>query len=181
MGHTKPNMRLFISSLTHLGLASASSQLSDIVKSKEEATEQLVSRERRDIDPDTWCRSELKGPKCWAEFTETVWQPGRLFGRGNSVSRKEGRQLYWCVKRCTTSNGFLDFAGQAYEEKREKREEYQEVSGDKRKFVTGCPQCCKFIPDQLKNLQKVQKACPEQKRTTTTTEEPTTPTEQTQA
>merc|ERR1719378_102116 len=141
-------------SLTLIGFASA--DLGDIVKSKQDANE--VFRVKRGIfDSDTWCKNNLKAPECWSEFTENVWQPLRP---NNAVSRKEVRGLYWCVKKCTVKNFFLDFAGQSYEEKREKREEFLEVQPDAAKrFVTGCPKCCKKIPSQFHDLHKVQRAC----------------------
>merc|ERR1711879_107026 len=157
--HTHTHSQIKIMKFLSLALIGyASADLSDFLKTKEEANQHL-SREKRGLDPDTFCGNELKAPKCWEEFAEVVWKP-RIKTSKNMVSRKEGWPLYKCVKLCTSKDGLQDFVGTAYEEKREKREEHFEAQAIDRKFITGCPQCCEFIPDPVRDLAKVQKACP---------------------
>merc|ERR1711936_1083580 len=136
--HTYNNIMKFLS-LALIGYASA--DLSDFLNTKEEASQHLV-REKRGVDPDAWCKNDLKAPKCWEEFTETVWKP-RIITSKNMVSRKEGWKLYSCVKKCTIADGAKDLIGKAYEENREKQEsvffsqeDFLESRAAERKFVT---------------------------------------------
>merc|ERR1712183_470318 len=112
------------------------------------------------FDPDTWCNDQLTAPKCWEDWAENVWQPFRPWN--NLVEKSEGKDLAYCVKKCSMGDWFKDFVGTAYEEKREVREEYQDMvldSGNKGGIVVGCAHCCKYIPESLQYLQKVQNAC----------------------
>jgi len=118
---------------------------------------------KRLFDPDTWCRGTLSAPTCWEEYAERVWQPGRLLGNRNLVGRRQGRPLKRCVDKCSWADWFKDFAGRAYEENRETREEYTDSTGRNREFYNGCPKCCDKIPKHLicVNVRKFKQTCPE--------------------
>jgi len=146
------------------GLVLASS--ASIIQTRQESTTFLRGK-RNSInnagifDPDTWCNGQLTAPRCWEDWAEQVWQPLRLWGT-NLVSKADGKELAYCAKKCNAADWFKDFVGTAYEEKREVREEYQDMgleSQNKGGLVVGCAHCCKFIPDSLKYLPKVQNAC----------------------
>merc|ERR1712110_1069265 len=130
-----------------------------IIQTRQESNDFL--RQKRDVfDPDTYCNNKLTKPSCWEEFAETVWQPFRPWN--NMVSKAEGKDLAYCVKKCSTGDWFKDFVGTAYEEKRETREEYHDMSiitQDKSRQFVGCAQCCEFIPKSLRHLPKVRGSC----------------------
>merc|ERR1711976_379922 len=95
-----------------------------IIQTREESND-FLRQKRGILDPDTYCNNQLTKPSCWEEFAETVWQPFRPWN--NMVSKAEGKDLAYCVKKCSTGDWFKDFVGTAYEEKRETREEYHDL------------------------------------------------------
>merc|ERR1711879_73165 len=151
--------------LASLAAIAHANDLEGFLQSKDSAVKMLrAKRQARNfaLDPDEWCKGKLGAPECWHEFTETVWQPLRF---QNLVEKKEGQNLYWCVVGCNLKDQADDFVGNAYEEKREVREEFQQTGIDlgagKGKFYAGYKQCCKHIPKSLWGMEKVQQACPE--------------------
>merc|ERR1739845_15008 len=87
----KMKLQVALASLTALATANV---LEDLTESRDTAAKVLRSKRALGrIDPDEWCRGDLKHPRCWEDFTELVWQPLRI---NNAVSREEGRKLYWC-------------------------------------------------------------------------------------
>merc|ERR1711997_214300 len=160
---TQKKMKLQLATLASLASLAMANDLENILESKDSAVKMLRSkRTLNKLDPDEWCKNELKSPECWHDFTEIVWQPARL---NNAVKAKEGRKLYWCVVGCNLKDNAADLVGKAYEEKRETREEFLETGIDlgqgRGNFYTGCEQCCKHIPESMRSLGKVQKACPQ--------------------
>merc|ERR1711972_193290 len=166
--HTKNTIAMKLQlALASLAALAAATDLENLLESKDKAVKMLRTKRKAttrkgSVDPDEGCKNELRDPECWHEFTELTWQPARF---NNAVSRKEGQKLYWCVVGCNLKDSAADWVGKAYEEKRETREEFIDTGLDLGngvgKFFTGCPKCCQHIPTSLRNLPKVQKACPQ--------------------
>merc|ERR1711997_44763 len=160
MGYTqhnsvKSNMGKLIITISAFALAAQAS----IIQTREESSN-FLRQKRGILDPDTYCLNQLTKPSCWEEFAETVWQPFRPWN--NLVSKAEGKDLAYCVKKCNAGDWFKDFVGTAYEEQRETREEYHDmavVTQDKSKPFVGCEQCCEFIPQSLRHMDKVKNSC----------------------